>query len=320
MAALYSSVDALIATTLPIYASKVMGDNVFDKIPLLWWLMDRGRVEPAEGGSRIMEPVLLGSNSTVQMMNPYDTIDTTAQEGMKLAEYEWKQIGGSVVLSEADRIKNRGAAAVMSLIKAKTEQCEATIRDTLSTQIHANNDGTDKNLLGLNYMIDSLSTSTVGQLLATTYPTWVSYEAACATLTQAAINLMLDTITSQKGNTDLLVTGLTAFQALRSLIQPQQRFNDAKMADAGFKNILVGGVPCMLDGDTYTAGTNHMYALDSSALKLRPSTANGGDKAFIVEGPLQSTNQTMKIWLIYWFGALTCSARRHLGKLTGITG
>ena len=51
------------------------------------------------------------------------------------------------------------------------------------------------------------------------------------------------------------------------------------------------------------------------------STENGnGGKGFITEGPLQPTNQTAKIWLIYWFGALTCNCRRHLGKLTGITG
>ena len=314
MASVYTTIDSLVTTTLVHYASKVMADNVFDRFGLTWWLKSKGRSKTAPGGLRIVEPVLLAENDTVGMIGMYDTIATNAQEGQRLAEYQWKYLAGSVVIAKAEMNINSGPAAVLNLAKARTTQCEQTMTKTLAAQIHGSNVGTDNNMLGLQVLIDS-GTTTIGEISPSTYTTWVSYEAAAATLTHSAMRTLKNTLFSQGSRLDLYVTGLTGFDALEGLVQPQQRFTDAKMADAGFHNLMFGGIPCMLDGGT---ASGVLYAIDSSAMNLTAHSDFGN--SFKTEGPYEPHNQLTKNWLLWWQGNLTCNCRRHLGKLTGITG
>ena len=84
--------DALLSTTLANYRPQLT-DNVFSARPLTYWLMDKGRIRMVNGGTKIVEPLIYGTNSTVGSYSGYDTISLTPQEGISAAEFEWKQIG-----------------------------------------------------------------------------------------------------------------------------------------------------------------------------------------------------------------------------------
>ena len=93
-----ASFDALLSTTLANYR-KQLTDNVFTARPLTYFLMDKGRIRMLDGGTKIVEPLIYGTNSTVASYSGYDTLSLTAQEGISAAEYDWKQYAVSIAIS-----------------------------------------------------------------------------------------------------------------------------------------------------------------------------------------------------------------------------
>jgi len=99
--------DQLLSTTLANYRNQLT-DNVFTARPLTYFLMDKGRLRMLNGGTKIVEPLIYGQNSTVASYSGYDTISLTAQDGITAAEYDWKQYAASIAISGIEEAKNNG--------------------------------------------------------------------------------------------------------------------------------------------------------------------------------------------------------------------
>ena len=75
--------DALSSTTLE-KVRPVMVDNIFKGNPLLFLLYDKRTIE--DGGLFIAEPLMFATSTSVKYLaSGYDTLDTTAQEGITQA-------------------------------------------------------------------------------------------------------------------------------------------------------------------------------------------------------------------------------------------
>jgi len=96
--------DSLLTTTLANY-QKTLVDNIFDTYPFLSYIngklgqkMRGGSIKRTEaGGESIVEHLMYGTNSTVKSYAGAETLDTTLQEGMTIARYNWKQYAASIV-------------------------------------------------------------------------------------------------------------------------------------------------------------------------------------------------------------------------------
>ena len=73
--------DSLLSTTLANYRSQLT-DNVFTARPLTYFLMEKGRIRMLNGGTKIIEPLIYGTNSTVGSYSGYDSLSLTPQEGI----------------------------------------------------------------------------------------------------------------------------------------------------------------------------------------------------------------------------------------------
>mgnify|MGYP003149569457 CR=1 FL=1 len=73
--------DALLTTTLFKYRP-TMVDNIFKDSVFLASLREMGGVEMQNGGERIAQPLMYGTNNTVKSYANYQTLDTTPQEGI----------------------------------------------------------------------------------------------------------------------------------------------------------------------------------------------------------------------------------------------
>jgi len=61
--------------------------------PFMYWIHANGRKRTEDGGERIVIPLEYGKNDTIKSMTSgYDTIDTTPQEHMTSAYYQWKKL------------------------------------------------------------------------------------------------------------------------------------------------------------------------------------------------------------------------------------
>ena len=160
-----ASFDSLLSTTLANYRDQLT-DNIFTARPLTNHLMENGRMRMLDGGTKIVEPLIYGTNSTVGSYSGYDTISLTAQEGISAAEYDWKQYAASIAISGIEEAKNNGEAAIINLLEAKIMQAEESMREGFNTMFFADGTGNSgKDWNGLANLVDS--TGTVGGIDST---------------------------------------------------------------------------------------------------------------------------------------------------------
>ena len=313
MAAGNTNFDALLSTTLANYRDKLT-DNVFTARPLTYWLMDKGRIRTESGGTKIVEQLIYGQNSTVKSYSGYETLSLTPQEGISAAEYEWKQYGASIAISGIEEAKNNGEHAIINLLEAKIMQAEESMREGFNQMFFGDGTGNSgKNWNGLGNLVES--GNTVGGIDSSDADNawWRSYEentAGALTLLQMAT--AYNSVSVGNDHPDVILTTQTLFEKYESLLQPQLRYTDTKTADAGFQNLLFKSAPIMYDVHA-PAGT--MFFLNSKYLKL----VGHSDKWFAQTEFVRPENQDARFALIMCYGNLVCSNRKKQGKLTGKT-
>ncbi|MFZ5650142.1 MAG: phage major capsid protein [Bacillota bacterium] len=303
--------DSLLSTTLAKWASKKFNDNIFKSLFLFFWLTSNGRQKPASGGTKILEPLMYGKNTTVQSMSGYDTIDTSPQEGFTMAEFNWKMLAGSVTISEMEELKNSGDEAMINLLESKIMQLEMSLQDEMNTEAFADGTGNGgKNLLGLEAIVST--SGTLAGIDRATETWWrANVEATVEALSIAKMTNMYNTCSNgAKGqHPDFSITTQALFEKYEGLLQQNMRFTDNKVGDAGFENLKFKGSTISFDEAT---PSGVMYFLNSKFLALRyHPKANFRTTPFV-----KPPNQLAKVAQVLWMGNLTVSNCRRLGKLT----
>lgn len=303
--------DSLLSTTIANYRKRLT-DNIFEARPLTFWLTDKGRMRMDNGGTKIVEPLLYGSNSTVASYSGYDTVSLTPQEGISAAEFDWKQLAVSIAISGIEEAKNNGEQAILNLLDAKIMQAEETLKDKFSEMFFGNGTGNSgKDWLGLGAIVES--GNTVGGIDSSTETWWRSYEENTAgALTLAQMTTAYNTVSNGNDHPDMILTTQTLFEKYESLLQPQLRYTDTKTADAGFQNLLFKAAPVAYDNDC-TAGV--VYFLNSKYLTL----VGHSQKWFTQTEFVRPENMDARYALIFCYGNLTVRNRKRLGKLTAKT-
>ena len=309
--AVNANFDALLSTTLANYRDKLT-DNVFTARPLTYWLMDKGRIRTETGGTKIVEQLIYGKNSTVGPYAGYDTISLTAQDGISAAEYDWKQYAASIAISGIEEAKNNGEHAIINLLEAKIMQAEESMREGFNTMFFGSAAGAN-DWNGLGNIVES--GNTVGGINSATAGNefWRSYEQNTAeALSLANMTTAYNSASVGTDHPDVILTTQTLFEKYESLLTPNLRYADTKTADAGFQNLLFKATPIMYD-TACTAGT--VYFLNSKYLKL----VGHSDKWFSQTEFVRPENMDARYALIMCYGNLVCSNRAKQGKLTAKT-
>jgi len=96
--ALDTSFNRVVAATLPLYAPRIT-ESIVGAISLLWKLGLMGGIETRSGGTQIVEPTILTTNTTTKSYGEFDLLDTTLQGGLDAASYAWKIVAGTEGLS-----------------------------------------------------------------------------------------------------------------------------------------------------------------------------------------------------------------------------
>lgn len=318
---------SLIATTLKNYRRK-LADNITGKQALFFQMKKMGFVVEDDGGTSIVEPLLVAENSTVRSFNGYDLLDTTPQEGITAAEYEWKQVAGSLSISGREEFINSGSKTkILSLIDAKTKQLEITMSQELNRM--AMSDGTGnggKELGGLGILVeDGAAWSTVGGIDSNAFSywrnQWTDLGGSFATGGLDAMRSLYNSASRQGMNEKptLLISTQGVYEAYEKLLTVNERFTSTELGDAGFLNLMYKATPWVFDEDVPlaldgTGSTHAIYMLNAMYLKL----VIGKGKNFSVTPFQKPENQEAKVSQIIFYGNLTCSNRARQALLDGI--
>ena len=126
--------DALLTTTARNYQPRLR-DNITKSNKLVAWLQGNGRMRRVNGGERIAVPLMHAHNSTADIYSSYGILDTTPQDGITSAFYEWSQISVSIAISRKEERQNSGRSRLLNLLEAKTMQAEASLKELLNNCI-----------------------------------------------------------------------------------------------------------------------------------------------------------------------------------------
>ena len=314
-------IDALLTTTLANFREKLV-DNIFDNFPLLSFLngqlgqsMRGNSVKRViDGGESIVEHLMYETNSTAASYAGAETLDTTLQEGMTTARFNWKQYAAAVGITGLEKRSNQGDAALIRLLEAKVNQATMSLRDQLSQGAWSDGTGnSSKDLTGLQALISA--TSTVGGLAPGSHDWWKSTVTSSGSFAAQGLSDMrttYNTITFGNDKPDAIFTTQSVFESFENALQPQERYQNTTVANSGFSNLTFKGIPVIFDRD---CPSGSMYFLNSKYLNLVVHR-----DADMSTGPFVTPeNQDVSTAQILFQGNMTVNNRRMHGVMTGIT-
>ena len=306
-----ANVGALVATTLR-NRRKSLADNVTVNNALLDRMDKKGQLkEVAQGGRTIFEPLIYGSNSSVQFYDGYDTFTppTVTQETIDGSEWNWKQLGGFVAISGREQVMNSGKAQVVDLVEARIKQLQAQLRNTASTSLYSDGTGSSgKEFGGLRLIVadDPTAAGTVGGINQVTNTFWRNYFSAAAATTSATVTARMNAawLNTIRGTdkVDLILGDDDMFTYYWTSLQANARFTDPKSADAGFTSLKYMSADVVYDD---ACPDKHMYFLNTDSLAFRYAP----NRWFEVGDAQKVLNADYSVTPVWVMGNLTCNNR-----------
>lgn len=310
------NIGQLAATTLQKYRS-TMADNIFKENVLLNHMMENGGVEYEDGGRQIVVPLMYAENDTVMPFSGSDVLDTTPQEGIDAALYDWKMYNVAVSFTKEDELKNSGRSAIIKLIKKKIMQAENSLKARINKNLFDGAASNNKEITGLQTAV--AASGSYGSINETF---WASYVESNATaLTIAHIRTGRNTVNKGEGGgkCSIMVTTQTLHEKYESLLAASLQMNPTlpsketkRLGDAGFAALQFAGIPVVWDE---RCPSGEFYFLNTKNLKLTIHK----DANFEVIEKAEPANQHVMIRHIMVMLNTTVDRRASLGKLTAKT-
>lgn len=299
-------------------------DNVFTSQFLLYMLKKGKAFRRLDGGRLIEETLEYAENSTFRSYSDLETLDTTRNDVLDAARFDWKEIGGTIVYSNLEKMRAQGSSAKFDLVAAKTNNAKNTLFAVLNRMLYSDGTGNgSKDVTGLSALISATpTTGTVGGINRATFSFWRNRQTSGAKTTAAFDNLrgaMRTTYNNcSKGAFDehpeWFVFDQTSFQGYESTLVTNERFTDKSEGEGGFKNEVLKfkGAKVAFDEDC-ASGTG--YCGNSRNLKLNYPDG-GWAKTW---PPVDPANQTAEIIKIATVCQTSINNPRRLGVITSIT-
>ena len=320
--------DQLVSTALKNYRS-TMADNITLQIALLAKLKELGFMREEEGGTSIVEPLMIAENSTVSSYSGYDIIDTTPQTGMTAAEFNWKQVAGSVSISGFQEFVNSGSKTkIIHLLGKKIEQLEISMRQRINNMLMLDGTGNGgKDITGLSLLVeDGAAWSTVGGIDSNANTYWRNQyiDNAGSWAATGLDNLRTLINNCSRGaldeNSGLIVSTQGLYEAYEKSAVVNLMIQNTKMAELGFTHQVYKGIPWIWDSQVPTAldgtaSTHHCWVLMAKYLNW----VVGKGRNYITTPFQKPENQEAKVAQQILYGQLTTSNRARQGVLDGVT-
>jgi hypothetical protein len=313
------NVGQTLAAAMPKF-EKTFKDQVFDETVLLNYLKNNGGIETKDGGANYIQVPVMHATGTSEWFSGTDSLNVTPVDTLDAAQYYWRNLNASIVITLEDELNNTGKEQIIDLLDAKIMQAKLTIADNLNSSLYTGTGAeARKKVVGLQTLVD---TGTVGGIAGGTYTDWQAYEENTATaLTIGQMKTARNTINQGKGGSPVkfIVTTQTLFEKYESLLTPTYQMDPMvrskeaeRLGDVGFTALSYAGVPISFDLDV-PAG--EMYFLNADNLKLYVHNM-ANNKMTESNSPV---DQHVAVRHIVMRCALGTNRRKSLGKLTAKT-
>jgi hypothetical protein len=284
-------------------------DNIFASNPLLQ-RAKRKWMDVVDGGATVEFPVAYAQTTAAGWYAGADPLDTTANDQIDNATFNWAQAYANITITRADELKNSGRSQIINLVKAKVQLAEKTLADKVGTALY-NGTAANKQIVGLETAI--ATASTYAGISQTTYTWWAAQiDSTTTVLTVPTIRKLIGSCTVGSDRPTVATTTQTYWNAMYNLVQPQQRFVDEETANAGFTNILWEGLPVLVD--SHVGSTNLLTFLNEDYVHLVVHK----DENFRFEPFVKPVNQNLSTAKVYLMAVLAVDNPRMNGAFTAL--
>lgn len=313
----------IVATAWEDYAGTKPEDQVFQYN----WLLENlraGKGFRKGAGTPIAISIEYATNTTVKSMSELETLDVQRVDIFDQAEFQWKFVGGLIVMSEFEKLIQAGGAGKFELEAGKMENLKNSLSKTINEDLYSDGTGNGgKQAGGLQFLVANNPTvGSPGNIPRITYTFWRNQQLSGAKSVTAYDNYkgtmfsLYNLCSSGVGRQtpEFAVTNRTDFQGYESLLVSMERLNRTSNKDmgiSGFKgdSLMLKDIPISYDGPC-PAGTTYM--LNRRNLFVRYLAWM---KAFPPGTPVNQFIDVVKVLTLY--NACTNNPRR-LGVVTGV--
>jgi hypothetical protein len=318
MALSFSVPDAELTATLANRRPEVV-DNIFRGTPLLFAMSRLGGTQPVDGGLGLVKNLQFAKSTAGGAFSDYDILDTTPQNNETGAKFLDASYYESVSISFQEQKRNSGRHAVFSLWNQKIDDATMTIKDRVGRALTATQPASgSKAMNSLTEIVDEAPTAdpprtdAIGGIgNANTW--WRNKATDGGAFSVADMTTMYNDVSDGADFPTIILTSQTDWEYYHNSQVGQIRYQDTRIADAGFPTLQFMNVPIMWEPQI--GNTDEMYFLNFRYLKFE--TYDGAD--FAPTEVVKPDNQAAQVGQYVWMGQLTCSNRRRQGTLHGIT-
>jgi hypothetical protein len=315
---IYQAWTELAATTFRKHEDEI-ADNVSKHNALFRRLIEKGKLRKEDGGLSIVAPLEYATNSTYQRYSGFDVLNINAVDVLTAAEYPWRQVAVNVAASGLELRTNMGESRVINFTKGKIRNAMNSFKNGMSGDIYS--DGTAANQInGLQALVSSVGTGTVGQINATTFPFWANQVQSAAaplqggsalTLGPSTIESLMLTMyikqTRGEDQPDIIVFSddlFTYFEQSQTSLKRYSSEGGSEKGDAGFVSLKYKKADVFFDSSGGIPAVTG-YSLNTDFMELVVHR----DANMTVMDELKSVNQDAVVIPVLWMGNLVCSNR-----------
>lgn len=347
--------NSLLSTTLDAYRPTFV-DNIYKESAVLAYLRKSDAVRKQDGGERIREILQYGKNETVKSYSGEEILDTTIQDELTAAFYEWRQVAGTVSITRLEERQNSGESQILDLLQSKIKGAQMSMAEELNRQIVAGtvsgttfvpgNSGKDLNPLGWflrkDNTVDPTTGGNVGNIAGATYDWWRHVTAVADSGSADTGNSFALSVSTWKGLMvamkrlynycgrgtggfpDLGICNQETYESYESALDDKIRYTDEAMANMGFDSIKLKRATLLWDEvvPSIDDGALADTATDGTLFLLNTKFFNLviDSETDVITTPFVSPeNQDVKTAKILFMGNTSVSNLRKHGVLYGIS-
>lgn len=269
--------DDLYVTTFNNRSQAGLTNQIFDAIPFYENMRSKGAIQFDGTGGRYLEVDLAyAKNETVKSIGRGDTVSLSETKFMTVAQYEWAFVAGTIVRYFVDDARNKSASRHISLANSKIDNLRDSIADKLEEYLFADGTGNSgKDPLGIDALISTAGTGTVGNINSSTYTWWqnrtkTATGAASAYLVSDMRNLA-NTVSEGKDREwpDMLITTQAISELYDDEVLEQRSIVNKTTGDADPGTSTWRGIPIVWSSRC-PSGRMYMLRTGNISLKVDP--------------------------------------------------
>ena len=272
-----------------------------------------GFIQRVALGPTIEVPVDYRSNpDTAVLVGDQDTASLVKTDVLTAASYDVAQMNVPVTWTKGDEAKNPSENQKISFTRGIMENGITSHDDLLEQRIFTSSTAGGTEINGLNDLVNSAGTGTVGGINSTTETWWRNQfdTFSDGSDIEAAMTEMFDNCAKGSGETNqptILISGSASHALYESQLQTMQRFVNTDEADSGFKVLAFKGAKYIFSN----RGGTTIYFLNPKNYQLVVSSTYFRDKG----DTAQVNGQNAFYFLIYSALQFVITNRWRVGQL-----